>query len=387
VFRCAFPLALLVCLLPGCDSTPPVREAAAEPPPPGATEDESFLGKADGGCGIEGTAAEAGVLELVNDASIDAALLDAPISEGGAGLYRPAAYNLVDARPIEDLAALDAVPWVGRATCEALADFACNVERRCKREFATMTWNLRQFPLTAATEDAVVQVLREMEPDLVGLQEIEDLDAFERLLERMPEYEGALAEPGPYTRVAALWRPDAVSVGRIEDRFVDDWYAFPRPMLTLDAIPHGAVEAQAVTFGVVHLKASGGDRNEDRRRSAVGKLRDWIDTRRAEQQPNVIVVGDFNDELLDPSRDNVYGELTDPNAHAKFLTEPLEREGALTYVPWERMLDHVLVTDELYLDHESTEVLALDETWRDDYVDVVSDHRPVLSTFSVVVRH
>ena len=49
------------------------------------------------------------------------------------------------------------------------------------------------------------------------------------------------------------------------------------------------------------------------------------------------------------------------------------------------MLDHVLVTDELSLEHDHTEVLALDVTWRDDYVEVVSDHRPVLSTFSFAV--
>lgn len=52
---------------------------------------------------------------------------------------------------------------------------------------------------------------------------------------------------------------------------------------------------------------------------------------------------------------------------------------------FQRMLDHVLTTEELSLEHEGTEVLALDETWRDDYADVVSDHRPVLSTFSVAV--
>ncbi len=386
MFRRALTFALTLGLLPSCDAAPPAPGDAVEPAPPGAEEDESFLGKGDGGCGIEGTVAESGVLALVNDPSIDAALLDASVSEGGAGLYRTAAYNIVDARPIEDLAALDDVPWVGRATCEALAEFACNVERRCQRELGAMTWNLRHFPLTETTEDAVVQVIEETRPALVGLQEIEDLDAFERVLERLPEYEGALGEPGPYTRVAALWRTDAVAVERVEHGFVDDWYAFPRPVLSLEAVPHSAVDDEPITFAVVHLKASGGDRNEARRRDAVEKLRDWIDSRRAQQHPNVIIVGDWNDELLDPSWDNVYGALTEPDAHAQFLTEPLERDGALTYVPWERMLDHVLITDELYLEHENTEVLALDETWRDDYVDVVSDHRPVVSTFSLAVR-
>ena len=375
-------VVLAVSLATGCDSGPPPDEA----PPPEATEDESFIGKADGGCAIEGTPAEAGVLALVNDPSIDAELLDASVASGGAGLYRNAAHNIVDARPIDDLQALDAVPWVGRASCEALAEFACNVQHRCRQELAAMSWNVEHFPLTEQTEDAVVEVLQQTRPALVGLQEIEDVDAFERVLDRLPGYEGALGEPGPYTRVAALWRTDVVSLEAVEHRFVDDWYGFPRPMLALEVTPNDAVDPQPLTFAVVHLKASGGSSNQARRRNAVGKLRDWIDSLRADDRSDVVIVGDWNDELLDPSGENVFGDLTDPAADTRFLTLPLEQDGALTYVPWERMLDHVLVTGELSLEHEGTEILALDETWRDDYVDVVSDHRPVLSTFSVAVE-
>jgi|GEM_PF-2583642 len=374
---------LAVCLsLLGCQSTVP----SFEPPTPGATEDESFIGKADGGCAIEGTPAEAGVLALVNDPSIDAALLDASVADGGAGLYRNAADNIVDARPIEDLRALDDVPWVGRATCEALVEFACNVEHRCRRELSAMSWNVEHFPLTEQTEDAVVEVLLQTTPTLVGLQEIEDVDAFERVLERLPGYEGVLGEEGPFTRVAALWRTDVVALDAVQHHFVEDWYAFPRPMLALEVTPHGAVEPHPLTFAVVHLKALGGQSNAARRRNAVGKLRDWIDGLREQGRSDVLIVGDWNDELLDPSGDNVFDELTEPSAGTRFLTEPLEHNGALTYVPWARMLDHVLMTEELSLEHEATEVLALDETWRDDYVDVVSDHRPVLSTFSLAVE-
>jgi hypothetical protein len=67
----------------------------------------------------------------------------------------------------------------------------------------------------------------------------------------------------------------------------------------------------------------------------------------------------------------------------------LEREGAFTYVPWERMLDHVLATDELLdaMPHVETRVLELDQTWRSDYVDEVSDHRPVLTTLDATIRY
>ena len=50
--------------------------------------------------------------------------------------------------------------------------------------------------------------------------------------------------------------------------------------------------------------------------------------------------------------DHDYGlklATTEPDARTSFLTESLERDGDITYVPWERMLDHVMITDELYL--------------------------------------
>ena len=67
------------------------------------------------------------------------------------------------------------------------------------------------------------------------------------------------------------------------------------------------------------------------------------------------------------------------------LTEALEASGASSYIPWSRMLDHVVVTDSLEPFHVDTDVLALDQS--PDYERDVSDHRPVVSLFEFPVAY
>ena len=94
--------------------------------------DDTFTGdKADGFCADDGSVEAGGILALVNDDATTSAVLDAPTAQGGAGLDRRAADNIVAARPFADLAQLDAVPFVGPATCQALRHFACDVQGLC----------------------------------------------------------------------------------------------------------------------------------------------------------------------------------------------------------------------------------------------------------------
>ena len=151
----------------------------------------------------------------------------------------------------------------------------------------------------------------------------------------------------------------------------------------------GSLEPTVFTVAVVHLKAMGGDGNELRRRDAVEKLRAHIDDERDLGHDHIVIVGDWNDRLTDSPSDNVFTDLLDPTAATSFLTAAAAEAGEFTLVPFESMIDHVLVTDETLnvLRHEETDVLRLDETWSDSYVDTVSDHRPVMSTFTVPLRY
>lgn len=95
-------------------------------------EDGSFSGpKQDGFCAEPGSAEALGILALVNDPATTFEELDRPTSEGGAGLHRTAADNIIDERPFATLEELDAVSFVGPSACRALRDYACDVEGRC----------------------------------------------------------------------------------------------------------------------------------------------------------------------------------------------------------------------------------------------------------------
>jgi len=371
---------LLACLLAAACSAP----ADHDEPPDG--RDEPFTGgKADGFCVAEDTPQAEGLLALVNDPDVDVDELDAPVDHGGAGLFRTAARNIVAARPFADLQALDAVPYVGLATCDALAAYACNEQHRCLADFDLVTWNLEHYPLTSATEDAVVEILGELGPDVVGVQEIETDSSFARLDDRLGEYEGILGRPGD-TSVGLFYRPDTVEVVDVDHLFQSDWYAFPRPVLAVRMRLRDAVEPTDLVVLVVHLKALGGSSNEARRRSAISKLRAWIDARRADGETNIAIVGDYNDRIDEPEPDNVFAQLLEPAADVAFLTAAASGAGEYSYVPYQTLIDHVLVTDETLdvLQEPTTHPVALDET-RPDYVDEVTDHRPVRARFRLAI--
>jgi len=374
---------LAVCVLAtACAAAPEADEVSDG-------ENDTFgAGKADGLCVADGTPAAVGMLELVNDIEVDVDELDASVAHGGAGLNRSAARNIVAARPIADLAALDAVPWVGVATCEALAAYACNEQRRCLAPIDAMTWNLRHFPLTSATEDEVVEILDDLGPDLVGVQEIESATTFHDVVDALDGYEGILGHEGD-TRVGLAYRSDTFEVASVEHLFDGDWYAFPRPVLAVTMRLRDALEPTEVVFVVVHLKAMSGASNEARRRSAIEKLRAWIDAKRTTGPAHVVVLGDWNDSIDEPEQWNVFTALIDPAADVELLTSAAAQAGEYSYVPFQKLLDHIVVTDETLdvLVHRSTEVLPLDETWSGDYLEDVSDHRPVRTRFGLPIAH
>ena len=97
-----------------------------------------------------------------------------------------------------------------------------------------------------------------------------------------------------------------------------------------------------------------------------------------------VLVGDWNDELTDAPRWNVFEPLIDSPETYRFLTLEREREGAHTYIPFEAMLDHILVTSDALDEYGEgvTEVLEIDLAMP-AYRDLVSDHRPVVSRFAI----
>jgi endonuclease/exonuclease/phosphatase family metal-dependent hydrolase len=374
-------VATILTALTACDVAEPTGDEA------GDAIDAPLWSKADaGGCPQPDTPAALGVLALVNDPDVDVELLDDPRSRGGIGLDRRAAEGIVQARPIASLGELDSVPYVGTAACRALVQRACNDDGRCRRPLRIATWNVEHFPLTATATTAVPQVIQQLQLDVVALQEIEDTEAFEDVLDALPGYTGWLAEPGPFTRVAVIARDDALDVLDVHSEFVDDGWAFPRPPLVLSARMHGALDETPIRFVALHLKARVDDTSRSRRALAVEKLRGYVDEARLAGPQSMVLLGDWNDALTDPSSYDVFGPLR--GTDTEFLTEEAAELGIPTLIPFSTTIDHIMVTDEVLqrVAGEQTAVVHLDDTLA-DYQHTVSDHRPVMTTLAIPVGY
>ena len=244
--------------------------------------------------------------------------------------------------------------------------------------FDIMTWNIEWFPKDGQdTIDMVAEVIEDLDLDLIALQEIVSGSAFNTLVDQLPGWGGYRAT-GEYENVAYLYNTQTVTVDRTYQIFTDDFYAFPRGPYIMEfrwrEVPLIAVN--------LHLKCCDG--SEDRRRAAseaLGEhLLEWIGL---PGKQNIIVLGDFNDEIDEPPAQNVFLNLIEDEDHFYFATMELcgiSGQESWPHPPYYSMIDHILVTRDLFdeIDSEGSRVQTqcVDDYYH-YYFDIVSDHRPV----------
>ncbi len=251
--------------------------------------------------------------------------------------------------------------------------------------FDVVTWNIRNFPTNGNTASYVAQLINGLDADLIAVQEITDIYEFGKVLSALPGYTAVLSDDeygsGDYQKTGLIYKSDFISVGETKSLFESDWWAFPRPPLQAEVTitrPDGTLWTMIVI--VVHLKASVGEENESRRREACKKLKDYVDSLvSGEVESEVLILGDFNDQLTDSPSKNVLTPFLDEPDHYEFLTRSLTG-GQFSYIPARVLIDHMVITGALFDDFEQAEVepVPMEGLVEDfDYLDNVSDHRPV----------
>jgi endonuclease/exonuclease/phosphatase family metal-dependent hydrolase len=246
-----------------------------------------------------------------------------------------------------------------------------------------MTWNIENFPKSDRTAGRVAEILAAHPADVVAVQEIGDLHAFQAMDASLLDHQTVAGEArGNDTRVGLIYRTSTVEITDVETIFLADSYAFPRPPLKVRATV-GGVDLVVV---VVHLKAQLNEESVMRRKDAVIKLDTWIQNARATgPDADIVVLGDWNDELTDTGDENVYGPMLDFPDRYQFLTMPLaerEAQDGGSYITYESFIDHILITTDATPEYGEGETVMLKlDTADPTYVDEVSDHRPVLARF------
>lgn len=251
-----------------------------------------------------------------------------------------------------------------------------------------ITWNIQDYPRQGQnTTEKVIEIIEALDVDVIALQEIDNLTAFQHLINNLEGWEGYYTTYD-YLNLAYLYKSDVVEVVDIFEIYRDDNQTFPRAPYVLEMNYQG-------DFYVVinnHLKCCGDGwldqtdpwDEETRRFSASYLLEQYVD----DNYPNdrVFVVGDFNDLLTDNSSNNVFQPFfSKPNDYRFADMEIAEGSSAnWSYPDWPSHLDHILVTNELFdvLEHGTAKVETLrigdymsGGSW--EYMNKVSDHRPV----------
>ena len=98
---------------------------------------------------------------------------------------------------------------------------------------------------------------------------------------------------------------------------------------------------------------------------------------------NVIVVGDFNDDLTDIQENNVFQQFLNDETNYRFADFSIANGPIYnwSFPNWPSHLDHILITNELFDNVEDIQTILLREnnyyTYPGVYENNVSDHQPV----------
>ncbi|OEK01547.1 hypothetical protein BFP97_08440 [Roseivirga sp. 4D4] len=244
--------------------------------------------------------------------------------------------------------------------------------------FDILTWNIEQFPKTNATADMVEQIIEIYDVDVIALQEITSTGAFDALVSTLGGWSGFVTQfNGSNLMLGYLYKESEVTVDGTPMNLYEEastennnaFTAFRRPYLMKVNHTNGL----SVNLINVHLKCCNG--SQDRRRAASDLLKAYIDNNLASEE--VLMLGDYNDDIIDT--DNVFQVFLDDPQNYKFTTLPVAEgpSNGWSYPSFPSQIDNVLITDELFDNEISTEVISVDNCVS-TYDAVISDHRPVL---------
>ncbi len=253
-----------------------------------------------------------------------------------------------------------------------------------------VTWNVEWFgdasngPVDDNLQMQNAKTLIEtIDADLYALQEISNANLFESLVTNLEGYSGTIANFDQTQRTAYIYKEETIKVYQSQlissGMNYSDWAAGRFPLeLLIDATING--ETREMYLYNIHAKAYGEESDYNQRINASRQLKVFLDNQR--RSANVMVLGDFNDEILQSTYNNLASPYKnfDDDTEYTILTKSLEENGYTSYSRFS-MLDHILISSELEDEwFEGTERVE-NPNYIGNYLSETSDHYPVWTRF------
>ena len=251
-----------------------------------------------------------------------------------------------------------------------------------------ISWNLEWFPKNGQnTIDSLAIIINSLNPEIIGLQEISDVSAFNSLMTQLPLYEGFYS--GFSNLKLAYIYKKSLTVNNIFTISGDATYNFAgRPPYCLE------IEYDNKIYYIInnHLKCCGDgilqlsdpSDEEFRRLNAMSIIKSYIETNLDDER--VIVLGDLNDILTDNQSNNIFQDILDDTTNFYFADIDIADGSSSnwSYPSWPSHLDHILISNELFsmFDNDSSyiESIQIDDNLVggfSTYDNLLSDHMPI----------
>lgn len=245
-------------------------------------------------------------------------------------------------------------------------------------------WNIAFFPRTDATPSLVADVVTSLDMDLVCVEEITDIDAWDELVARLPEHEGLLSSDtygdGTYQKIGFLYRSSVVTLVESELILTANGYELPRPPLQARfTYDDGSGPISFVAIGV-HFKAGRTGEDFDRREASFELLEAHVADLVSAGISRVVILGDFN-EHFDNSGTQNWAPFAASAAY-EVHTRALDEAGQGSFLPGDVMLDHIVTTSG-FADAVGGRSAVMPRVDQDvsGYETRISDHLPVTLGF------
>ena len=245
--------------------------------------------------------------------------------------------------------------------------------------FEIVTFNAGGFPGNGYTSvTALASFIKSINPDVVALQEIASEADFNRMIKLLPGWAGYFNPiNNDQWNLAYLVKASEAEVITSSGKllFPEDTWAFPRAPheIKVRYKPSG----NAYYLINLHLKCCGGTDNENSRKSASQKLKNYIDTSRSKDA--VVVLGDFNDEITsDSASDNPFLNFINDPSGFTFADMEIAKGSQLwwSYPSYPSHIDHILVTNEITASIKTVSVIKASPCYPDSETNL-SEHRPL----------
>ncbi|MBC8312186.1 MAG: endonuclease/exonuclease/phosphatase family protein [Candidatus Marinimicrobia bacterium] len=242
-----------------------------------------------------------------------------------------------------------------------------------------ITWNIEQFPKSNLTVEYLSQLIIDLDADIVALQEIGSATYFNNLINTLDGWDGERTS-GSYA-LAYIYKSDLsiLDIYEIDELNKDELTRTPY-MLELnwknDIVYIINNHYKCCGDGIINYSNSSDE--EYKRLRSIQLTKTYLDT--FYTYKSVVLLGDLNDEINDSESNNVFTEFIE-DTHYDFTDYDIAMGGSSnwSYPTWPSHLDHILITNELFNNHDTTYTILAENFFSGwaEYESIISDHRPV----------